>query len=58
MAIDFSKSGDNLVLTNSLGKIVVYETKNVIKFDFAYDYQLKSFQMTQLTVRESEQTIG
>lgn len=38
VAIDFSKSGDNLVLTNSLGRIVVYETKNVIKFDFAYDY--------------------
>ena len=54
VAIDFSKSGNNLVLTNSLGKIVVYETKNVIKFDFAYDYQLKSFQMTQLTVRENE----
>ena len=43
VSMSFSTSGNNLVLSNSIGKIVVYETKNAIKFDFVYDYQLKSF---------------
>ncbi|CAL6097685.1 Conserved_hypothetical protein [Hexamita inflata] len=48
ISISFSRSGNNLLLSNSQSNLVCYDTKDVIQFSFSFDIKLQSFQMAQI----------